>query len=183
VRFTLIRRAGFVLFSAVITFLTPGAPADSGIAARYPGDKNIGSDPAVILADDFEGYTSPSELTAKWSNAGVQANLRIATEAGSYYAGGKALEMKLPISTTEVVNSVGKNISPEQDVLFVRSYTKFDSGFSVTTSDHNGLRVSAHYPNAAGTAPPADGTGFFLMTLQNNATDNPLPGGVQPGDN
>ena len=31
--------------------------AGSGIAARYPGDKNIASDPAVILADDFESYT------------------------------------------------------------------------------------------------------------------------------
>src|SRR5438132_10219052 len=88
-RFTLLRRAGFVSFSAIITFLTPSAPTDTGIAARYPGDKNIGSDPAVILADDFEGYTSPSELTAKWSNAGVQANLRIATKPGTTTRAGK----------------------------------------------------------------------------------------------
>ena len=93
VRFTLIRRVGFVSFSAIIAFLTPSASADSGIAARYPGDKGIGSDPAVILADDFESYTSPSQLTTKWSNADVQANLRIATEPGNYYAGGKGLEM------------------------------------------------------------------------------------------
>src|SRR6266700_8399443 len=52
------RRTGFVSFSAQLTFLTTPttAPADSGIAARYPGDKNIASDPAVIFADDFESY-------------------------------------------------------------------------------------------------------------------------------
>ena len=55
------RRTGFVSFSAGIIFLAASATAtlaDIGIAARYPGDKNIASDPAVILADDFEGYTS-----------------------------------------------------------------------------------------------------------------------------
>jgi len=69
VRLTLIRRAGFVSFSAVIIFLTPSAPADSGIAARYPGDKNIAADPDVMFADDFESYTSASQVTNKWTNA------------------------------------------------------------------------------------------------------------------
>ena len=45
------------------------APADIGIAAAYPGDKNIASDPAVIFADDFESYTSPDQAIAKWGEA------------------------------------------------------------------------------------------------------------------
>ena len=58
-RFAVNRRTGFVSFSAVITFLTfsatpTAAPADSGIAALYPGDKGIASDPDMIFADDFE---------------------------------------------------------------------------------------------------------------------------------
>ena len=50
-------RTRFVSLSAAITFLAASATAvlaDSGIAARYPNDKGIGSDPDVILADDFE---------------------------------------------------------------------------------------------------------------------------------
>src|SRR5436309_15171710 len=113
VRFAVIRRTGFVSFSALITFLTTpaAAPADTGIAARYPGDKNIASDPAVIFADDFESYTSPSQLTSKWTSAYQLSNLRIATEQGNYYAGGKGLEMTLSISTAEVANALNKTLA------------------------------------------------------------------------
>ena len=157
------------------------ATADSGIAARYPGDKNIGNDPAVILADDFESYTSPNELRNKWDNVGMLPNLRIATDTGNYYAGGKALEMTLPISTTEVFKSVGKKLNPTQDVLFIRAYTKFDPGYYVRGgSNHNGLRVSAGNI-ITGRAPPADGTGFFLTSIQNNVEGNALSGEVEPG--
>ena len=50
----------------------------------------------------------------------------------------------------------------------MRMYQKFDSGYSVPTSNHNGIRLSAKYPETAGIIPPADGTGFFLFLLQNN---------------
>ena len=146
-----------------------------GISARYPGDKNIASDPAVILADDFESYTSPSQLTTKWTGAYQMANLRIATEAGNYYAGDKALEMKLPISTTEISNSLKKVINPTRDVVFIRTYQKWDLGYSLSTSNHNGIQLSAKYPGA-GITPPADGTGFFLFLLQNNIEGTALTG-------
>jgi hypothetical protein len=153
----------------------------SGIASRYSGDTNIASDPAVIFADDFESYTSPSQLTTRWDGAGPLANLRIATEPGNFFSGGKALEMKLPISATEVVNEVRKRLSPEEVVVYIRAYTKFDPGYSVTGSNHNGLRLSAHYPAGAGRRPPPDGTGFFLFSVQNNIQGNGRPGEVMPG--
>ena len=174
------RRIGLVSFSAIIVFLTPSAPADSGIAARYPGDKNIASDPAVIFADDFESYTSPSQLTSKWSSAYQLSNLRIATEPGNYYAGGKAVEMTLPISTAEVANALNKTLAPTVDTAFIRAYTKFDPGYSVSTSNHNGLRLSARYPGP-GIKPPVDGTGFFLFLLQNNIQGSGRPGETMPG--
>jgi hypothetical protein len=182
VRFAVIRRTGFVSFSALVTFLTTpiAAPADTGIAARYPGDKNIASDPAVIFADDFESYSSPSQLTTKWDGAYQLPNIRIAAEAGNFFSGSKALEFSLPISTVEVSNSLRKRLSPEQDTVFLRAYTKFDSGYSVTTSNHNGLRLSAKYPGP-GTMPPADGTGFFLFLLQNNILGTTLAGESAPG--
>jgi len=164
-------------------FLTASATAtsaDTGIASRYPGDKNIASDPAVIFADDFESYTSPSQLTSKWDDAYHLQNTRIAIETGNFFAGSKALEFSLPISITEVSNSLKKRLSPEQDTVFLRAYTKFDSGYSVTGSNHNGLRLSAKYPGP-GTMPPADGTGFFLFLLQNNILGTTLAGETAPG--
>ena len=133
-RFAVIRRTKFVSFSAVITFLTSSAtpttaPADIGIAAAYPGDKNIASDPAVILADDFEGYTSVSQLTSKWSQVAVPANLQIAT--GEHYAGAKSLQMSLFPSTVETGVSVHKRLSPTLNTLYCRAYMKWDAGYNV----------------------------------------------------
>ena len=36
-----------------------GGGSGSGLAAQYPNDENIGSDPRVIFADDFESYGTP----------------------------------------------------------------------------------------------------------------------------
>jgi len=110
--------AWFVSFSAAIIFFTASATAtlaDIGIAARYPGDKDIATDPAVIFADDFDSYTSPSQLTTKWDGAYQLQNIRIATEPGNFFAGSKSLEFSLPISTAEVSNSLKKHLSPEQE--------------------------------------------------------------------
>jgi hypothetical protein len=181
VEFILVRHTRAASLASVIIFLTFSAKgADSGIAARYPGDKNIGNDPAVIFADDFESYTDPTQLKSKWSVVS-QNGLRIATEFGNYYAGAKALEITLQISTSEQLKEVLLNLPVEQDVVYFRAYTKFDSGFSILGSSHNGLSVRAHYPSGAGTAAPADGTGFFLAALQDNATSQPLAGELQPG--
>ena len=77
-------------FLVLINLLVPArARADIGIAARYPDDKNIGSDPAVILADDFESYTDPTQLKPKWSLIS-STGMRIANEPGNSYAGASA---------------------------------------------------------------------------------------------
>ena len=177
------RYAPAASLAPLIIFLTLSARiagADSGIAARYPGDKNIASDPAVIFADDFESYTSPSDLRNKWDKVYQLENIRIATEAGNFFAGSKALEFSLPISASEVANSLGKNLSPGQDAIFLRAYTKFDPGYTVSGSNHNGLRLSAKYPGP-GIVPAADGTGFFLFLLQNTIEGNLRPGEAVPG--
>jgi hypothetical protein len=161
-------------------FLIASASAQVGIASHYPGDRGINYDPDVLFADDFESYTSPSQLTSNWSSAYQLPNLRIATEAGDHYAGAKALEMTLPISDRGISNALNKKLIPPQDVVFLRAYTKFDAGYSVDASNHNGLRLSAKYPGP-GIKAPADGTGFFLFLLQNNVLATPLVGEAAPG--
>lgn len=170
-------------FSNTASATTLGAvqPPSGGIAARYPGDQNIGSDPDVILADDFEAYTSPSQLVGKWSGAGPLANMQIDTS--EHFSGTKSLAMSLPISASEVLNQCHKDISPELTTIYMRSYSKFDDAFDVEGSSHNGIAIRAHYPGGAGTA--SDGT-WFSAQLQNNKTGQPIPhfpNEQQPGYN
>ena len=47
----------------------PLPQGNTGIASRFPNDANIASGPDVIFADDFESYTSPSNLTSRWNEA------------------------------------------------------------------------------------------------------------------
>jgi hypothetical protein len=185
VSFTGIRHATFVSFAAAITFLTASATptpalADIGIAARYPNDQGIGNDPDVIMAEDFESYTAPDQLlnNGKWSQLYRTENMRIASEPGVAYAGTKAIEYALPIGTTEI--SIGAHKTVSEDVLYVRAYEKFDSGYYVRDTNHNGIGISANYPGP-GMGTPADGTGWFLFLLQNNILSTPRVGESDPG--
>jgi hypothetical protein len=162
-------------------FLAPvsGAPVPlpqgrTGIAGKYPGDVNIQNHPDVIFTDNFESYTTASQLTTRWDSARKPAYTKITMEAGKVYSGMKALQFMLPQSTTEIANAVVKDITPTRDVLFARVYTKFDSTYNVPRSNHNGIRISAKYP---GPGAAANGTNFFLFTLQNDMWLNaPAPG-------
>jgi hypothetical protein len=143
-------------------------PAGAGIAARYPGDVGIESDPDVVFADGFEGYGQASDLSQKWSNFFQTNRTRIATEPANVRAGAKSLEFTLPMQTNELSNAVQKVLSPELDVLFLRFYSKLAGTFDVTGSSHNGGGISAHYfmGNNATPGVPANGTNKFLMEFE-----------------
>lgn len=152
---------------------------DSGIAARYPGDVGIGSDSAVIFADDFESYADASGLGSSW-NAGVYHNVRIATESENVYGGSQSLEFRNPQQDEELSNTVARGLGEELDILFLRFYSKFDGSFDVTGSSHNGGGISAHYFVDGHATPgvPADGRNKFLANFEcwrGEATD-PSPG-------
>jgi hypothetical protein len=98
----------------------------------------IGSDSAVIFADDFESYTGAADLTRNWNEAYQTQNTRIATESDNVFSGRKALEFTVPQQSAEVSNTAIKYVSPGRDVLFLRYYANFDRGFNVLGSSHNG---------------------------------------------
>ncbi len=152
----------------------PLPQGNNGIAAKYPRDANIRSNAGVLFTDDFESYSSANQLTNKWNNYYQGGNTRIATEAGNVYAGRKSLQFTQPQGGGEVANEIVKNISPKQDTLFVRVYTKFSSGFSVTGPGHNGIRIESNYPGP-GRIP--SGRDFFSFSLENSA----YYGEAQPG--
>lgn len=165
-----------VLGLALIGVLSaaPLPSGNMGIAARYPSDTGIASDPAVIFADDFESYSSAAGVTSKWNEAYHPANIRIATEAANVFSGRKSLEFTVPQTSSEVSNTLAKVVSPGRDALFLRYYARFDAGFNVLGSSHNGSTISAQYccPGVR-----ADGYNKFLVSYEawrdNAATANP----------
>jgi hypothetical protein len=166
-----------LMVGLVLIAMPSAAPLPAGnvgIASRYPLDSGIASDAAVIFADDFESYGSAANLTSKWSQAYHAANLRIATESANVFAGGKSVELTVPRTSSEVSNTLLKSISPERDALFLRYYAKFDAGFNVVGSSHNGSTIQAHYccPGVR-----ADGFNKFLVSYEawrdSAATANP----------
>jgi hypothetical protein len=180
-RFRKVTILRFVLAGLVLLFSVPALFAD-GIASRYPGDVGIENDPDVILFDGFELYTDPIQLRNTWDHAGRLQNLRIATEPWNVVRGRKSLEMRLPISQTEVSNQIEKLINPEEQVIFVRAYTKWDAGYNVTGSNHNMIKImGSMYPHGPCTPAPPDGTGYFVFLLQNHKLGSGRPGENQPG--
>jgi hypothetical protein len=145
---------------------------DSGIAARYPGDKGILSDAGVLFFDDFESYSSASQLTTKWDQLFHAANFRIAVEDGNYHSGAKALEITVPAGTAEVANELRKTLSPSRDAIFIRAYTMWHPQNSVVGSSHNGLHASASYccPGV-----PSDGRNKFTVSSDVFRLDQSVP--------
>jgi hypothetical protein len=174
--------AGIVYAAAATAQALP--EGNTGIAARYSGDSGIGSDPAVIYFDDFESYSSVSELTGtgRWNQVYQSANTRLATEAGNYFAGKKALEFTLPKVSGEVSNEAIKFINPTQDTVFLRFYAKFDTAFNVVGSSHNGGVIQSSYWDGPGSGPgiPADGYNKFNVSFEvyRDSSGPALPGSL-----
>lgn len=150
--------------------LDPLPEGDGGIAVGYPGDAGIDGDPAVIFADDFEGYGDASELPTRWDAAFYQPDqIRIATELENVYGGSQSVEMNVPQQEAELSNSIDKAVSPERDSLFLRYYSKFEGPYDIIGSSHNGSMIASHYFDNGNATPgvPADGTNKWLANLEN----------------
>lgn len=186
--FLTIRRVAFfaaLLLQASVVVAQVLPEGNTGIAARYPADAGIASDGAVIFADDFESYASTSQLTAagRWNQAFQVSNIRVATEPGTFYGGGKSVEFTLPQTSGEVSNQLAKFLSPGYDVVFVRFYAKFENTFNVLGSSHNGVMVSASYWDGPGSGPgiKADGYNKFFVAFEayRDSSSTPNPGNLE----
>lgn len=159
----------------------PDLPEGSGIAAKYPGDRGIEEDPAVILADGFEGCSSPADLRQKWDWLIHDGNMRITEEAANVHSGKKALELTVPQQGDPLAIGVDKRIEDQRDVLFLRWYSKFDKDFAVRRSSvHNGGSISARYcPDGRATPGiPADGRNKFLVNFESENSTGRSPGAL-----
>ena len=144
----------------------PALPeGNQGIAARYPDDKGIEADPAVLFHDDFES----DDLRSKWDNCFQKAGIRIAEEHENVHGGKRALEFTVPKQQAEYSNGVVKLLKRGQDVVFLRYYSKFEKGFDQVASSHNGGILNALAPGMPESTPGirADGSNKFIASFEN----------------
>ena len=150
---------------------TGGLPdGNQGIAAKYPGDQGIEADSDVLFFDDFESYAQASELNNRYDAVYQNQYVTLTSDPAHVYYGNQALEFTLPQQDAELSDSVDKILDQEQDVLFLRYYSRFNPPYDVVGSSHNGSSISAHYFTAGGMATPgvpADGMNKFLANLEN----------------
>jgi len=155
----------------------------TGIAAKYPLDKGIETDPAVLLADDFEEYDKPEDLKKRWTNY-FGEDIVIDDRSDAAYSGKKAIEFRMAVNIPrERSIGVQKYLKDEKDLIFVRYYVKYSKLFDITGSSHNGAGVGAHYEDRNGRATagiPGDGYNKFLVTLEHwrGDAETPNPGHV-----
>lgn len=159
---------------------TGGTPPGEGIASMYPGDVGIANHPDVLFADDFESYDQASDLNDNWDAVYQMNQIVIATAAANVAFGDKALEFNVPQQNNELSNATDKILTDEQDVLFLRYYSKFQPPYDVVGSSHNGAMISAQYFQNGNATPgvPANGTNKFLVNLENwrGESSTPSPG-------
>jgi hypothetical protein len=164
--------SGIVPMSEINNF-EPMPEGDNGLAAKYPGDIGIENDPNVILADNFESYTTLQDITQKWSgyfNDGSGYNLRITSDKDKIYSGNNAIEFKMPLRSDPLSVGVFKWLDEEQDIIFIRYYKKIDESFNLIDSFHNGITISSYYYQSNGQATPgvaANGYNKFLVSYEN----------------
>lgn len=172
---------------------TPPPPlptGSTGIAASFPNDVSIATDPRVILADGFETYNVRGDLITNNSNCGGSpcwsnfyqndANVAIETNLANVFRGTKSLRLRVPASTPApgIANALERVLNPTLTTVFMRAYNKFPSNFTATGSEHNGVSIRGNYCGP-GSTPACDGSTDKSYNGMENSCDN---GGAQPCD-
>jgi hypothetical protein len=76
----------------MIAWLLASACLQEGIAARYPGDEGIETDPRVLFVEDFE-TGDLKEIAARWGNCGRPENVALADDVAPGSPGRRSLRI------------------------------------------------------------------------------------------
>lgn len=147
------------------TALPPLPEGERGIAARYPDDQGIATDPDVLLHEDFEA----ENWRANWDSIYHNVNLKIVEGRANVFGGKRALEITVPKQEAEISNELVKQFQKGYDILFLRFYSRFEAGFDQIGSSHNGGYLAAIAPGIPYATPGirADGRNKFAASFEN----------------
>src|SRR2546421_9783913 len=137
------------------------ATVTDGIAARYPGDVGIETDPGVLFVERFDEGTIAS-LAARYEDVLNQGDLSFVADVLAGSAAPRSLLMTA-VGGARSGAHLDKNLAvdgrAQDDTVFLRYYVKYRSPF---TPHHNGVWMGGanpplDWPNPrAGTRPAGD---------------------------
>jgi hypothetical protein len=106
----------------VLSCLVGHASADDGIAEKYPRDKGIEDDPAVVFVEQFEA-DSIDVVAARWESVENKEILSLSSDTPG--GGGKSLLMT-HVGGESTGAHLYRRLLPGHEKLHVRFYVKFD---------------------------------------------------------
>lgn len=157
---------------------------EMGLARRYPADRGIGQDPAVVVAIDHE----TNAWRRAWSNVGatvqVVAPLPASTDEPTL---GRAMQVTIPTGKVTGANlryPFKARIGAEPDEMYVRYYLRFDSGWDSRIEGGKLPGLAGTYNTGGWGGRKSNGTNGWSMRgyfQRQPEPENPLAGYVSIG--
>ncbi len=162
-------------------------PSGPGLAAKYPGDKGIAADPAVLFADGFEAVDGDRLTTGVasddrkgWNHPWDMAwgPLPVSKGKGRANSGKRALDLATPSGPQPTGAGISKFLPVKQRVVFYRYYTYYDKTFP--GGHHVGGAIEARAPGVPHANPGVypDGKNKITVLLDHWTLE---PGIASPG--
>jgi len=127
------------------------AAAQAGIASKYPGDKGIENDAAVVFVERFHGK-SLADVLARWESVRNKEILSLSSHSPAASADGQSL-MMTHTGGKGTGAHLYRRLRPGYEKLHVRFYVKFDRDCAPI---HHFFHVGGYHP---ATAWPQGGAG------------------------
>ena len=99
-------------------------PEGPGLAMRYPGDRGIEKDPAVVFAEGFEA-PSMDPVRARWESVSQPEIFSLSGEKPPGSGGRRSLQVE-HVGGKDSGGHLYRRLLPGYDRLFVRFYVRFD---------------------------------------------------------
>src|SRR5256884_3152405 len=170
-RIAVLSLIGLLLIGAAAVLLLrmpKPATVTDGIAARYPGDVGIETDPEVFFVERFDEGTIAS-LAARYEDVLNQGDLSFVADVPPGSAASSSLLMTA-VGGVRPGAHLFKNLAADgraqDDTLYLRYYVKYRSPF---TPHHNGVWMGGanppvDWPNPQAGTRPAGGDPFLVPT-------------------
>ncbi len=125
----------------ILSSLAQPAPADEGIASKYPGDKRIESDPVVVFVETFDSG-SIDAIVKRWESVRDKESLTLSSDVPDASGDGRSLLMA-HVGGKGTGAHLYRQLKPGHQKLYVRFYVKFDRNcFPI----HHFFHVGGYHP-------------------------------------
>jgi len=166
-------KAAMMIVCTAVGLLAPvlcAQEARAGLAAKYPGDKGLEQDPAVVLVEDFEA-PSLRAVTRRWEDVKTPEAMSLDNDVPPGSTGRKSLRFTHVGGGPNAIH-LYRRLLPGYEKLYARFYVKFDPDCAPV--HHFGT-------NIGGNNPP---TRYPMVSAGNRTQGNKsFWVGVEPGGN